>query len=448
MYRWIPVVSNERPLESGKGKRSLLAVGDFCPVKRGYDVPASPSSEPISWVGADLAELVAKSDLAMVNLEGPIAGAGAPISKAGSIQSIDPRRAAELVALGFDVTTLANNHIMDYGAKGLDHTLSWCASKGIQICGAGVNRESALQPAYFNVFSGVRIAVIAACEHEFGMAGQTTSGVAGLSDPDLEAMVATARQQADAVVVAAHGGCEEVPFPPERRRAQLRRLIDAGANLVVGHHAHVPQGWERWGRGLIFYSLGDFYFRWANGRYTPVRHWSIIIRAWFDVNNLLGVEVIPLETRPDGSVDLVQSGDVAERRLDYLEGLAEITAGKDLPAYWQATARRLWQEQYWPYLWQSMARPGTQRLQSLWKETLFRMGKRVADRVTGRGDQAQGFEPLSQSGQLLLLCLLRTESHRWAMETWLSAASGDTKNLVTPEVERMLDHYMELMRIL
>jgi poly-gamma-glutamate synthesis protein (capsule biosynthesis protein) len=429
------------------GVCSFLAMGDFCPVSPDPTSTTGSMLRTGTWVGKGLARVITDADVAMVNLEGPIAGAGSRVPKAGAALSIDSAACDALGSQGINVVCLANNHIMDYGWEGLRHTLALCEAKGLRTCGAGEDRDAALQPLHLTESSGMRVAVMAVCEHEFGRAGPASPGTGWVSDPGLCTLIREVKQITDVVIVAAHGGCEEVPFPSPQRRAQLRRLVDAGADLVIGHHAHVPQGWEKWGSGLIIFSLGDFYFRWQDGSHDPTRRWSIATLAHFGAGRLQGVEIIPLERQPNEGVDVLDSESVAQKRLTYLGELAKIAGGDDLLSFWQVTARYLWNERYRPYMERIAGNHFCRnRFQSL-KRTISGTLDRLRVRLTGYSKPDRR-DPTPDSQELLLLTLLRTESHRWAMETWLSLATGDAECESDTEIEQEFERFMAMMRTL
>jgi len=173
--------------------------------------------------------------------------------------------------------SLANNHALDYGQVGLDETLSTLDALGIATVGAGCETSSsrsadlcqAGRPAILTV-NGVRVAVL-------GYAGAYWNGSADMPASDkiawaeparVQADVRAAREQADVVVVLLHAGIEYAAEPSSSQLAAAHAAIDAGADLVVGHHPHVTQTVERYdgpgsedGRhGLIVYSLGNAVF--------------------------------------------------------------------------------------------------------------------------------------------------------------------------------------------
>lgn len=233
---------------------------------------------------------LAGSDLTVINLECPLTDEGQPHPMKGYVFRGRPGNVAGLVYAGVDIATLANNHVSDYGDRGLEETSEVLDAAGIVYCGAGMNLEEALQPT-FKTVNGVRVGVLAYCNRTgrdynyrpFLDAGYDKSGYAYFSADNLIASVPEAADQCDLLVVAAHGGTEyEIapmgvdPFEvyphwhDERIKfsasvdSAMRELehlaIDLGAGLVIGHHPHVLQGFEVYRGVLIAHSLGNFAF--------------------------------------------------------------------------------------------------------------------------------------------------------------------------------------------
>jgi hypothetical protein len=207
-----------------------------------------------------LARVVAGHDAAVCNFEGPVGADGAtPIAKAGPPLAQAPDAAAWLARGGITLCTLANNHAFDHGAPGLARTLEALGRAGIAAVGAGLDGATAYRPLV-QAIGGVRVAFVAGCEAQFGISRDDGAGYAWIHDPRIPAAIAVARAEADFVVVLVHAGLEDTPLPLPEWRESYRRLCDAGASVVVAHHPHVPQGWERYRESLIFYSLGNFFF--------------------------------------------------------------------------------------------------------------------------------------------------------------------------------------------
>ena len=153
------------------------------------------------------------------------------------------------------VLVLANNHMMDYGSLGLQKTIKLLDRAGWSWAGAGVNKSSAKSPTFLN-WKGIQIGILSRCEVQFGVANERKPGVAAL-DASIYNDIRNLKKKVDLVVVSIHAAAEMCPFPSPKRQEEWRALIKAGADIVHGHHSHVPQGWESYEGRLIFYGLGN-----------------------------------------------------------------------------------------------------------------------------------------------------------------------------------------------
>lgn len=381
---------------------TLSAAGDF-------------SIGPAPRAGAEFAPAAQeflKADLSIVNVEGVVRGGGAPIAKSGPWVEMDPRGPDLLAKLGVHCATLANNHIGDFGAKGVSATIAACRAAGLSVCGAGEDDSAAAAPITLER-AGVSLAVFAFCEHEFGIAAPRTPGAAWISSPAALAAVARASKEHNLVIVAAHGGIERTDFSPIQRRDQLRRFIDAGAGLVIGHHPHVPQGWETYNGGLILHSLGNFLFTSPTLHVDQTREWGVIARLDMAGRSVRALHLLPVQgvSSPDGTrLILPADADDRMRRLKALaQTLADERAALDA---WQALAARLWNSKY------------RRELAAASNIGPFEQAKNLLrDLKRGKGDPLWQQSGLSgaRKRELDLLNLLRNESHRWAIETALTA---------------------------
>ena len=217
-----------------------------------------------------LGRALAAADLSVVNLETAVTGRGAPADKQYVFRG--PSSAlAGLRAAGIDVVSLANNHGMDYGQTGLRDTLAAASAAGLPLIGAGLDEAAAFAP-YRTTIKGERIAVLAATQvldEQFKVswaAGPHTPGLASAYHVDtLLAAVREARASSDVVVVFLHWGVELQTCPAERATTLARQLADAGADVVVGSHAHVLLGDGRLGDTYVDYGLGNFQFYSGSG---------------------------------------------------------------------------------------------------------------------------------------------------------------------------------------
>jgi len=217
------------------------------------------------WVHpfANVPELFLGSDIAFANLECPASSLGAAYP--GKLPEVTFRAAGSslygLKHAGFDVLSLANNHTNDYGPQALRETIDSLSLLGIEACGAGADRESARSPTVLQA-GGLRIAFLAYAEPLWSVAeaGIGSPGVAIIDESDIVEDLHAARKRADLVLVSLHWGEEHQGIPRERDRELARRLVDAGADGILGHHPHVLQGAEYYKGAPILYSMGNFVF--------------------------------------------------------------------------------------------------------------------------------------------------------------------------------------------
>jgi hypothetical protein len=220
----------------------------------------NPTGELCSF---ELAEIIRKADYAVCNFEAPIHGYGLPQPKCGPHLCQRPETLYGLKTQGFDAVLLANNHIMDFGAEGLEETIRAAQAAGLETVGAGATAEEAYAPLIVEM-NGLRVGVINACEAQFGVLDFFTegsrAGYAWINSPEVDRAVLSLRHSCDFVIVLSHAGLEHYNIPQKEWRVRYKHLCALGADAVIGSHPHVPQGYETHGDSLIFYSLGNFYF--------------------------------------------------------------------------------------------------------------------------------------------------------------------------------------------
>jgi poly-gamma-glutamate synthesis protein (capsule biosynthesis protein) len=172
-----------------------------------------------------------------------------------------PDTGETLVEAGFDLVHLGNNHALDYGQAALDQTLSALEHFGIGWVGVGSSREMAHAADILDL-NGLQVAVLGyAAARWNGSEDVPATDLITWAEPDaVRADVQAVRDRADLVIVQLHAGTEYSTSPSPDQVRVARTAIDAGADLVVGHHPHVTQTVERYKDGLIVYSLGDALF--------------------------------------------------------------------------------------------------------------------------------------------------------------------------------------------
>ena len=228
-------------------------------------VIASRLSRDPASVFATIAPLLRKADLAVVNLETAVTTRGTAEDKEFTFRA-PPTAFDALRSAGVDVVTAANNHGMDFGTVGLQDTLAASERAYFPLIGIGRNANEAWAP-YYATIRGSRLAIIAAThmlDDSLRTRWTATNSRPGLASAyDTVRLVATvqqARRQAQTVVVFLHWGTEGKTCPTAKQQALARLLSDAGADVVVGSHAHRLLGAGRLGRTFVAYGLGNFVF--------------------------------------------------------------------------------------------------------------------------------------------------------------------------------------------
>lgn len=167
--------------------------------------------------------------------------------------------------MGFDVVSLANNHVFDLGEEGLKNTIDILKKNNIKYCGAGLNIEEASAPAIIEK-DGVRIALLAYCMYGnqylgyVELAGDNKAGVNPLDIEKVEADIKKYKQQCDYVVVMPHWGREYQYLPMVECKIMAQRMVDVGADAVIASHAHNIQPEIKYKGKSIFFCLSNFLF--------------------------------------------------------------------------------------------------------------------------------------------------------------------------------------------
>lgn len=244
----------------------VLICGDYSPYARVATLINNGQADNIL---SAITPYIHQADFAIANFESTLAPNGStPIAKCGPNLSCSDEPISVLKRIGLHCVTLANNHIMDYGATGLHATMDKLQQTSIDYVGAGDNLHKAQQPLIKEI-NGQKLAIINCCEHEFSIADTTHAGANPLDIVDICHQIQTARQLADHVLVIIHGGHEHYQLPSPRMQKTYRFFIEAGADAVINHHQHCYSGYEIYQNKPIFYGLGNFCFDWDNRRHLP-----------------------------------------------------------------------------------------------------------------------------------------------------------------------------------
>jgi len=207
----------------------------------------------------DLAPVLQAADIAFVNLESPFSDRGSVVER-GMIFKAEPEMIAALELAGIDVVSTANNHARDQGSHGVEFTVDWMRNHRIAVAGTGGSPEEAHAGTILEC-NGIRFGFLAyTYDQSNGNHSDMDERIAVMDIGRMREDLQRLATHADATIVSMHAGNEYSAKPNSQQVSFARAAIDAGASAVVGHHPHVTQPWERYGRGVIFYSLGNLVF--------------------------------------------------------------------------------------------------------------------------------------------------------------------------------------------
>jgi poly-gamma-glutamate capsule biosynthesis protein CapA/YwtB (metallophosphatase superfamily) len=235
---------------------TLTAVGDL--MFHGRIREAGHAAGDLAWSLRPVAEALRRGDVLFGNFETPVSMVRRAEAGCKPERFSPPGIGRALRGAGFDVVNVANNHIYDFGAEGVEATLRDLADGGPAAVGVGRTEAEARRPVVIAASSGERIGFLAYATAHMAV---DTSHAYVASFPHIRTVtsdVTALRRSVDTVVVSCHTGAQYNPYPAPETRELARAAIGAGAAVFLGHHPHVPQGWERIGDGVAFYSLGNF----------------------------------------------------------------------------------------------------------------------------------------------------------------------------------------------
>jgi len=285
--------------ESQKADAEIIISGDWAPI-RAFDEIIERTPEAIY---GDLLPVLRSSDLRITNLECTLFGEN-PVWKSGAVFRGRAEHIRGLTAVPFEVATLANNHVFDYGSEAFRQTKELLKSRSICFLGAGMSAGEAHTPLLIDL-KGIKVGIVNFSEGEDLTAAADGPGVFGWEVDTVAEMVTGLQKTADIIIVICHCGVEYIAFPPPYVTDAFHRIADAGADLIIGHHAHVPQGVQIYNDVPICYSLGNFvFFQETDLLYRKVGYF---VQAGITKESVTYLRIVPYEIGP-GSLNLLQEG--------------------------------------------------------------------------------------------------------------------------------------------
>lgn len=271
-------------------------------------------------------QVLRDSDITFGILEGGITTRGEPLADKERIFRSKPSAARGLANAGFDVVSLANPHIMDYGEEGLLDTFEFLSWYGVKHVGAATSMAEARKPVVVTA-KDKKVAFLAyyrGSEFDQAFGNESKPGPAFPELRKLEQDIAAARAQSDLVIVSIHWGAqiEETEKVNSRQKLYAQKIIDSGADAVLGQWLHKLQGIEIYKGKPVTYSLGDFIY----GTYAKKISIGFIIKFVLSDNKLLRVEIVPLSTsdaRTGSYFPRILDGQAAQDAIAVLSNLSQ-----------------------------------------------------------------------------------------------------------------------------
>ncbi len=282
-----------------KEKTSLVFTGDI-----GFDRYFYGKWDDEDLISEEILDFLHSADHVIPNVEGPVANAEQNTTQSGVQQllhTIDPKAVKVLDKMGADIWNICNNHIMDAGSYGIESTLNIAKELGVQTIGAGMNINEARKPVIIDEAGGIGL---------FGVGYQRACRKADVDKPgcyswsDLDAIQDTINEiksKCRWCIVVAHAGEEFTPLPSPYTRERYHKYLEMGADIVMGHHPHVPMNYETVGDKIIFYSLGNFIFDTDYQRSQFNTELGLIVKLNFTENEFsyepMGLRIVRGEER-------------------------------------------------------------------------------------------------------------------------------------------------------
>ncbi len=294
------LASVPEPVPPPPKKLHMVAVGD---IMLDRSVGQKINANGCAGIIEQVAEQLRQADITFGNLECPLSTVGPHQPSGACVFRADPKTVKVLVLGGFDIVSLANNHTLNSGAAALLQTLDHLTEAGIAYVGAARQRDHGSEPTFFAV-QDIRIGFLAYTDLDF------SHGSHSKVDRELtrlRAQITEAQNNCNLLIVSYHWGQEYRRRPTARQVEVAHASIEAGADLVLGHHPHVLGGVEVYQKKLILYSMGNFIFDQRSGErmesgifdlyYTQGWGWRVEMTPVWIPRSRLGPEYVTGERR-------------------------------------------------------------------------------------------------------------------------------------------------------
>ena len=318
-----------------KDSTSIVFTGDI-----GFDRFMDKKWEDEDLIADEVLSFLHSGDHVAANVEGPILDVPANTTTEGAAQlmhTMNPGAVNVLKKMHVDIWNICNNHIMDAGEEGMKATLAEAARAGVKTLGAGMNIGEASKPLILSEAGGIGLIGVG-YQRGCKPAGEERAGCLNWSDYDLiEARIREIKKTCRWCVIVSHGGEEFTSLATPYTRDRYLKYLEMGADVIIGHHPHVPMNYETVGDKLIFYSLGNFIFDTPYQRAQFNTQYGLLVKLNFTEETVsfdaFGIEI-------DREREHVIKGDIPRIFEDVREEEYRLLAPLSAKAFVAATKRQ------------------------------------------------------------------------------------------------------------
>ena len=285
---------------------SIIFTGDI-----GFDRYMSKRWEDDQLLSKAVLDFCHSADHLCANVEGALINAADNGAKGIFFHSMDPAAISALKKMNSDIWCIANNHTLDAGIDGVISTQDFAREHGVATVGAGINKDEASRPIYVDGAGGIGIIAVGymdACVP----ATETSPGVFRWDDMDAIAeRIAEIKSKCRWCVIISHGGEEFAAMPLPYTRERYLKYLELGADVVVGHHPHVPENYELFeDQKAIFYSVGNFIFDTDYQRAHKYTDVGVLLKLVFSSDTLAFEAIGTVIDRESERIDVAPLPDI------------------------------------------------------------------------------------------------------------------------------------------
>lgn len=333
--------------EFSENKVNILFTGDLSP--RG-SLERQILEEKHDHILGQLKIILKEHNFVVANLETVLTNRQEKIIKDGPNLKSNPDCIKSLKKMGINVYCLANNHILDYGEKGLNDTIKTLKENDLFYTGLYPTQKEA---EYLTlVYNGVKIGIFNFAEAEESKYVNGFLGALDISNKNIDGIIKTMIEETDYSIVVFHGSREYIISLPPYIRKIVSNISKLGVDLIICHHPHVPQGIEIINKTIVFYSLGNFIFKMPKKliKKNPSLLIGYLVSIEVSKNGLTNAKMIPYRTKDDGSLELLKK----DKKLAFMNFIKEISSLASYEQlnheYWVNYVNKLRRKSYIPYL--------------------------------------------------------------------------------------------------